>query len=618
MNDLVPAAAALSGTELSRALRTGIHRVLSREELINKINVFPVPDGDTGTNLALTLQAVLAAMRGDTEPHAGKLLSRVAEAALDGARGNSGAILAQFLLGAAEHAALHPALAGESFAEAASAGAAYAREALAEPRDGTILSVIAEFARALRSAAERGGHDFRAGFHEALAAARVSLAATRATLEVLRRANVVDAGALGFVELVEGMAEYLETGRAPADDAAIALLRDDDAAAGSEIDLEHRYCTECTIAGESIDRGRLRGALSALGSSVVLAGTPRKVRLHIHTNAPQSVFEQARSYGAVTGEKADDMRRQQGLAHHARRRRVAVMTDSAADLPESVLEALDIHVVPVRVHFGSQSYLDKVGLSPQEFFRELARNPSHPKTSQPPPGDFRRAFEFLGSHYEAVVYVGLMSRVSGTFQTGEAAAARARTRARILTLDSGTAALGQGLVVMRAAETAAAGGDAEAVRQAAIDAARRTRAWGFLATLEFAVRGGRVPRWARIVTDILRVTPVLMVRSGGRLGIGGVVFGRAGRYRRFGRLLRHRLDPSRRWRIGISHGNVPDAAEAVRQELSAALPHAEILQIIPLGTALGVHGGPGCIVVAAQELEKELEKGTDPFSGGKS
>ena len=101
---LAEPALALRGTELAAAFRAGIHRLISREELINKINVFPVPDGDTGTNLALTLQAVLAALRAGTDAHAGQTLTRIADAALDGARGNSGAILAQFLLGVGDRA----------------------------------------------------------------------------------------------------------------------------------------------------------------------------------------------------------------------------------------------------------------------------------------------------------------------------------------------------------------------------------------------------------------------------------------------------------------------------------------------------------------------------------
>ena len=602
MNAAAPTAVALDGGALAAALRTGIHRLISREEVINKINVFPVPDGDTGTNLALTLQAVLVALRAGPEPHAGQLLTRVADAALDGARGNSGAILAQFLLGAGDRAALLPALTPAQFADAMAGGAAYARESLAEPREGTILTVIADFAEEAAAAARAHAGDFRPFMRRSLAAARASLEATPDKLDMLKRANVVDAGALGFVELVAGMVEYLETGVAPADDAAIQLLSDDEATAGSQVDLEHRWCTECTITADAIDRRRLREEASRLGSSLVVAGTRSKVRLHIHTNEPPQVFALAAGFGAVGGQKADDMQRQQEMAHHAPRRRVAVVTDSAADLPESVLEALDVHVVPVRVHFGTQSYLDKVGLSPEEFFRRLATSPVHPKTSQPPPGDFRRAFEFLGSHYEAVVYVGLMSRVSGTYQSAETAASRARTRARILTHDSGSAALGQGLIAMRAAEAAAAGGEAEAVRAAAASAGRVTRTWGCLATLEYAVRGGRVPAWIRPIADALGLVPVLMVKPGGRLGFGGALLGRRNLYRRYGRMLRRRLDPARRWRIGIAHANVPEGAAAVRETLAAGLPRAEFLPVIPLGTALGVHGGPGCVVVAAQEL----------------
>jgi dihydroxyacetone kinase-like predicted kinase len=311
MNAAVQPARALGGTELSAAIRTGIHRLISREEVINKINVFPVPDGDTGTNLALTLQAVLAALRGPHEPHAGQVLTRVADAALDGARGNSGAILAQFLLGVGDRAALSPALTTSEFAEALAGGAAYARESLAEPREGTILTVIHDFAEASRAAAARGVTDFRLLFGEALAAARTSLEATPALLEMLRRANVVDAGALGFVELVSGMTDYLDTGIAPADDTSIQLLSDDEATAGSQVNLEHRYCTECTITGVGIDRRKLREAASELGSSLVVAGTQSKVRLHLHTNEPQRLFALAARYGAVGGEKADDMQRQQ-------------------------------------------------------------------------------------------------------------------------------------------------------------------------------------------------------------------------------------------------------------------------------------------------------------------
>ena len=158
---------------------------------------------------------------------------------------------------------------------------------------------------------------------------------------------------------------------------------------------------------------------------------------------------------------------------------------------------------------------------------------------------------------------------------------------------------------MRAAEVAAAGGDAEAVRAAAIAAAAHAHLG---LPRDARVRGARRAR-AGLDQDGRRCVPARADPRGGpdgSLGIGGVLFGRES-YRRFGKLLRRRLDPARRWRIGISHANVPEGAAAVREAIAAGLPRAEILPVIPLGTALGVHGGPGCVVVAAQELEGDAQ-----------
>jgi len=602
MNAITADTDALDGTRLALALRAGIHRLLSREEIINKINVFPVPDGDTGTNLALTLHAVLQRMRSEPAAHAGQLLTRVADAALDGARGNSGAILAQFLLGVGDRAGHLRALTVDDFAAAVSDGASYARESMAEPREGTILTVLSDFAVEVREQVLGNGvRDFRRLFEVALVRARSSLEATRDQLEHLRRANVVDAGAMGFVELLAGMSHFMDTGEVAEDDASVGVFHEEQAAAGEEADLTHRYCTECMVTGEQIDRRHLREELSAIGSSLVVAGTHSKAKVHVHVNEPAEVFRIAARYGAVSGEKADDMERQQDAAHHGSGRTVAVITDSAADLPDDALERLDIHMVPVRIHFGPHSYLDKVSLTPGQFFDELATNPEHPKTSQPPPGDFRRAFEFLGSHYDGVVYVGLTSRASGTFQAGEAAAARSRTHGRIVNVDSGNASLGQGLIAMRAAECAAAGGSLEEVRRCAEEARGRTRTFACLTTLEYAVRGGRVPAWAKTLADLLHVMPLLATFPDGRVTVGGVLFGRRNLTQKFARFVRRRISRDRRWRLAVGHANAPAEAEKLRAALVESTDNIEDSFVIPIGTALGVHGGPGCLVASIQE-----------------
>jgi hypothetical protein len=139
----------LDGPQLADALRAGIYRLFARTDHINKINVFPVPDGDTGTNMSMTLSAVLPALDREPPRHAGQLLTKIADAALDGARGNSGAILAQFLLGVGDRVGHLERLDAASFAAAVRVGAAYARDALTQPREGTLLTVLTDFAAEL-------------------------------------------------------------------------------------------------------------------------------------------------------------------------------------------------------------------------------------------------------------------------------------------------------------------------------------------------------------------------------------------------------------------------------------------------------------------------------------
>jgi DegV family protein with EDD domain len=278
-----------------------------------------------------------------------------------------------------------------------------------------------------------------------------------------------------------------------------------------------------------------------------------------------------------------------------------VVTDSAADIPEEDMDRLDIHMVPVRVHFGEHSYLDKVGITPEEFFAEIARNPQHPKTSQPPPGDFRRQFEFLASHFDAVVSVNITRQASGTCGAAETAASRISGRGKVTVVDSMNASLGQGLVAMYAAECAQAGYDAARVIEATRAILSKTRTFGLVGSLDFAVRGGRVPRWVKRVADTLQLMPVLHNDRQGRVTAGGVLFGRRDLREKFARFVRRRMRDDCSYRVLVGHADCePDG-----QWLLGRLAGGNVVsaQLMPLGSALGVHGGPGMLVVGLQEYE---------------
>ena len=589
----------VTAAALRRALIAGARRVIASREQLNRINVFPVADGDTGSNLAATLGRVLQGALSRRSRHIGELLQRIGDDAIDGARGNSGAIMAQFLVGLAEHARAAPELDAATLAAAVRKGADSARAALAEPVEGTILSVISAFADAMDEAARQHADDPRNGFAAALQKARSALAATPDQMALLRKAGVVDAGAQGFVDWLEGIAEYVEGGprslrmhAAPmaANDSMVQLHLHE------EVDPLRRYCTECVVTGEAIDRDALRQALVTRDiDSLVVAGTARRVRVHGHAAAPQVLFDACAAFGHVDAMKADDM----VLQHRSTQTptQVAVVTDSASDLPAAIVERYGIHVVPVRVSLDGRDYLDRLGLTAGEFYRRMARSETLPQTSQPPAGDFRRVFEHVLAHQPAGVYVGLSRPLSGTLQSGETAA---RGQARPMhCVDSGHVCGGQALMAWRAAELAAQGVDADAITSELERLRPLTRTWAMARDISHAVRGGRVPRWAAPAVRWSGLTPIARIDAAGNLKVAGGLFARAGAPEAFARHVARRVTACPGWRLIVGHSDAQADGERLLQALQALLP-IDDAHLVEVGPAVGAHAGPGTLVVGLQ------------------
>ena len=591
----------MDGDALAAALTSGIHRVLAKQELLNRINVFPVADSDTGTNLSLTLGSALGPLSNPGEMHLGTMLAAVADALLDGARGNSGAIVAQFFQGMSDSAGEITRFTTYTFGKAVSMGNDYAHDALSEPREGTVLSVIAAFSQSIAHQVSnvREG-EFPAVMSTALERVEAALANTPNQLEVLRKAGVVDAGAKGFTELVAGIAGYLQDGTiAPLPDTSFAhelepalnFLEADN-------DSQFRFCTECIVTGTDINRRKLREALAELGDSLVLAGTKRKAKIHIHVDEPEAVFDLAREYGEVSAQKADDMHRQQH-ATHGDKQGFAVIVDSAADITDEDMESHDIHMVPCRIQFGEHGYLDKVGITIDEFYSELESNPHHPSTSQPSPGDFRRQFQFLASHFDDVISINVMSGASGTYDAACLAASRTNARGNVHVIDSRNGSMGQGQLAVLAAECAEAGLDVERTIAAVEAQATQTTSYIILKDLRYAVRGGRLPAWVKTVAHMLRLTPIIYTTDEGKLGLSSFLFGRGNSIERFARHVARRAPPGP-VEIGVGHAICAEDAAALERHLHNLLPDIRKSRISGVSPAIGVHGGPGTLLVAVK------------------
>ena len=295
-----------TGRYLREALRYAAVSLESRVAEINALNVFPVPDGDTGTNMYMTLQAAVSEMDKLTEPTLGAVIHAAAHGALMGARGNSGVILSQLLRGLARSLDHKRAASPHDLALAFAEASATARRGVAKPVEGTMLTVASDAVEAA-SAAAAGGGDVREVIWAAIEAARASVARTPSLLPVLQQAGVVDAGGQGLLVILEG-AWRCFLGEQPVSQVAAPARAPSHLA--PVVEPVYGYCTEFLLRGSHLDQEQIRAQMVSLGDSLLVVGEPDLVRVHIHTLKPGQVIDYATGLGTLHQIKIDNMQEQ--------------------------------------------------------------------------------------------------------------------------------------------------------------------------------------------------------------------------------------------------------------------------------------------------------------------
>lgn len=374
------------------------------------------------------------------------------------------------------------------------------------------------------------------------------------------------------------------------------LLPEKELSPGGEFDVgEHRFCTECVVEGENLERATVMARMEELdASSLVVAGGRGRVRVHIHVNSPADVFLACGELGKITQQKADDMQKQHGLLNQSGQ--AAIVIDSGGDVPQSEIDRLSIHVVPVRLSFGDQEFLDGVSLTPAEFCEMLESSDELPLTSQPPAKDFARVYSLLTSHGYSVVSVGLSEKLSGT--TGAARLAASRPDAGEITVfDTRSVSAGQGLLAIAAAEAAAMGMSAGEILALLEELRPQTRVIAVANDLSCAVNGGRVPAIVKKVTDFLHINPVLMASPEGKMSLGGFHRGRGARPGALARSAVRKMKKGVVYRVIITHIANESGALKTRQHILEKHGRIHSIHVSETSPALGVHLGVGGIVV---------------------
>ena len=272
-------------------------------------------------------------------------------------------------------------------------------------------------------------------------------------------------------------------------------------------------------------------------------------------------------------------------------RKVAIVTDSTADLPPQLLKQRSITVVPLTLNFEGRSLLDGVDIRPSEFYRKLPNATTHPTTSQPSPGRFAEAYAELLRDHDEVVSIHISEKLSGTYASAVQGAEMTDAN-RVRVVDSQLVSMSLGLITLAASTMAGEGAAASSIVERVSGMRDKVQTYFSVATLEFLRRGGRIGRASALLGSVLQVKPVLCIREG--------LVTPLERVRTFDRALNRIVELTREVDTGkglcviVGHGDAEADAERVARELE---PIAETLMIQPLGPVVGAHAGPGVVGV---------------------
>ncbi len=308
----------IDGNQLKNMIISGANNLENNKDMVNALNVYPVPDGDTGTNMSLTMTSAVKEIRALEANDVHSVFEAAANGTLMGARGNSGVILSQIFRGFSRGIKDSNTLDSATLAKAFIEGSATAYKAIMKPTEGTILTVIRETAEHALKVAENY-NDVSEMLGEIIRKANEVLSKTPEMLPVLKNAGVVDAGGKGLICILDGMYQSLKTGvlleveaNGKQTDAKLEEYQQANQQAIMQFDgeIEFGYCTEFFIKAQNIDTDHLKSSYETLGDSLLVVGDSELVKVHIHTNNPGRVLELALEQGELSKIKIDNMREQ--------------------------------------------------------------------------------------------------------------------------------------------------------------------------------------------------------------------------------------------------------------------------------------------------------------------
>jgi hypothetical protein len=591
----------INGIDFYSYFKSGAEEVQRNKENLNAINVFPVKDGDTGTNLAITMNSIVNETTVTEDFHV--VINSMSNAAFENARGNSGIIFASFISGFSEACGQLKSINIEQFCSGAKLAVEAAYSAVSIPVEGTMLTVIREWANYIATYHDKH-HGFGDLFEAAYEKAKQTLEETPDMLEILRKNKVVDSGAKGFVMFLSGFGKLFSGNHSHQDEWTQKDKRNDYYEAtesesyNHQHDLNFRYCTEVLLHDSIARKSHIEPLIAMLGDSMIITGNQKLVKIHIHTDRPDRLTQTLIENGyKVNKSKVDDMFLQAEV-EYSPKSKIAILTDSIADLTDAQRIEEQIHMLSLPLIVDESIYLDKRTVTLANLQTILDKCRDYPSSSQPDVKQVKAKFEWLLDHYEQIVAISVASALSGTYASyNRAIMELGEAGKRITLIDSKLNSGAQGLIVYRAAKMANNGESLENILRATIEAIQKTSIYVSLDTFEYAVKSGRVPNKIGGFLMKLGAKPIMTLSKEGKGAAFGLAFSRKAIDRKIYRKVNKILVSEGIEQYAIVHANNPNLAKQYCEAFEALIGF-EATIVTDISAITTIHAGLGSVAIA--------------------
>ncbi|MFW5793935.1 MAG: DegV family protein [Bacillota bacterium] len=579
----------IDGNDLYQMFNYGTNFVIQERKLLNDINVFPVPDGDTGNNLVHTMQTISRESKVSDSFY--ETLESISDSALIGARGNSGIIFAQFVNGLRIESVNKAKVSINEFTEMALNSVKHVYSSLSSPVEGTMLSVIKDWAHGLKTILSKV-KSIQEYFKLAFKKAELSLEKTKEQLAVLKRNNVVDSGALGFVLFLKGINSYFsdeEIEQLDFEELGIDYTHDFDEK------ITYRYCTEGLVEYKDVSEAEIKNALKNYGDSLIVVMGTHMFRVHIHTDKPELVFKELIAFGKIITQKVDDMI--QDIAFKKSNKDTVIVTDSIADINKEFLLENNVATLSININIDDVTYYDKLTINNEILFDMIETCDEYPTTSTPTIKEINDLFSKLLLNYKNIIVILVADKLSATYKAVKTEADKLNEKGKkIYVIDSYNNSVSQGLLVKKAVEMLNDGISVKEIVNQIEEMKTKAEILVCLETFKYATMSGRLPKVIGKIGMFFKIRPIMTLNEIGKGSAFGFAVSQKGITKKIVKHIKKDLEKNEIDSYALIHCLNPDLLTEYKQIFTDIIgKEPEYTSVVSSATA--IHSGKGSVAI---------------------